>query len=450
MKILLVGNGAREHAIAEALARSAHQPELVIYANKTNPALVKLATTYELTDSLLDFDQLKALAEREQPDFAIVGPDDPIGAGAADVLEVAGVPTVAPVAELAQLESSKAFTRQLLSDYNIEGNPECMSFLKWDDKITETEIMTMVENFLIHLDGQFVIKADGLCGGKGVKVVGDHLAGIKDGLHYAHKCLTEDGKVIIEEKLVGEEFSYMFVTDGHTLAAMPVVQDHKRAFEGDKGPNTGGMGSYSDATHSLPFLSEQDIASATKMTEEVLVALKQKTGKLFRGVMYGGFMATAYGVKLIEYNARFGDPEALNVLPILKTDFVDVCQAILNGTLVDLPLEFEKKATVVKYAVPEGYPNTPKAGAEIKLLGIPDGCRVYYAAVDQTADGRLLTGTSRALAFVGIADTITAAEQLAEAGVQAASGPLAHRRDIGTSALIEQRIRHLHNLRQNV
>ncbi len=449
MKVLLIGNGAREHAIAEALARSTHKPELIIFADKTNPALVKLATTYEVVDSLLNFDKLKALAEREKPDFAFVGPDDPIGAGAADLLEAAGVPTVAPVKELAQLESSKSFTRQLLLDYDIEGNPSCVTFHKWNAELTEKDVMTQVENFLESLKGQFVIKADGLCGGKGVRVSGDHFAGIKDGLHYAHRCLDEDGKVVVEEKIAGEEFSLMFLTDGHTLAALPTVQDHKRAFEGDKGPNTGGMGSYSDADHSLPFLTEQNIADATKMTEEVLAALKDKTGKLFRGVMYGGFMVTAQGVKLIEYNARFGDPEALNVLPILKTDFVEVCQAILAGKLKDLPLEFENKATVVKYAVPEGYPTDPKAGEEIKLLGLPVGCRVYYASVDQTKEGKLLTGTSRALAFVGIADTITAAEQIAEAGVQAAEGPLAHRCDIGTPALIEQRIQHMLKIRQD-
>jgi len=239
----------------------------------------------------------------------------------------------------------------------------------------------------------------------------------------------------------------MFLTDGITLAATPAAQDHKRAFEGDKGPNTGGMGTYSDEHGSLPFLTAEDLDAARDITEQMLRALKDKTGEDFKGVMYGGFIATADGVKLIEYNARFGDPEAMNVLPILKTDFVDVCQAILAGTLADLPLEFAQQATVVKYAVPEGYPTEPRSDEEIQIFGLPDGCRLYYAAVHMDDAGQITTGTSRALAFVGIADSLAAAERIAEAGTQAVEGPLAHRRDIGTDALIAQRMMHMQQLR---
>jgi phosphoribosylamine--glycine ligase len=451
MKVLLVGNGAREHAIAEALLRSPQNPELIVFADKTNPGIAKLAKVYELTDSLSNFAKLKELARREKPDFAIVGPDNPIGDGAADELESVGVATVAPVKELAQLESSKSFTRNLMQEYDIDGNPGFAVFYKWNAELSREQIAKLIENYMESLGGEFVVKADGLQGGKGVKVTGDHLAGVKDGLHYALKCLEEDGRVVVEEKLIGQEFSFMFLTDGYSLAPLPIVQDHKRAFEGDKGPNTGGMGSYSGADNSLPFLTPEDVAAATKMTEEVLDALRQKyPDQLFRGVMYGGFIATRDGVRLIEYNARFGDPEAMNVLPILKTDFVEVCEALLAGRLVGTPLEFERKATVVKYAVPEGYPTDPKKGEELKIFGLPEGCRVYYAAVDQAADGRLLTSSSRALAFVGIADSLNQAEQLAEAGVKATEGPLAHRRDIGTEMLIDQRVRHMQSLRQNV
>jgi phosphoribosylamine--glycine ligase len=163
--------------------------------------------------------------------------------------------------------------------------------------------------------------------------------------------------------------------------------------------------------------------------------------------MYGGFIATKNGVRLIEYNARFGDPEAMNVFPILKTDFVAVCRAVVAGKLAELPLEFEKKATVVKYAVPDGYPDAPVAGAEIGIPELPENCEIFFAAVDVDESGRILTGTSRALAVVGIAANLEKAEQIAESGIARIDGKLFHRRDIGTPALVEKRIQNLQNIR---
>lgn len=447
MKFLLIGNGAREHAIGEAVTRSSTKPELVVFADRLNPALKKLAAVYEQTDSLTDFEKLKELVQREKPELAIVGPEAPIAAGAADLLEELGVSTIAPLKSAAQLESSKSFARNLIHKYEIGGNPEFSVFQQNKD-LSDAEVAGLIHKFMEYLGGEFAVKADGLRGGKGVKVTGDHLTGLDDGLYFAKKCLAEDGRVIIEEKLVGEEFSAMFLTDGKTLAALPIVQDSKRAFEGDLGPNTGGMGSYSDADNSLPFLRPEDLAEARRITTETLTALQTETKTTFRGVIYGGFIATARGVRLIEFNVRFGDPEVLNALPILRTDFVKICRAIVQQRLAEIPLEFEKKATVCKYAVPEGYPTNPQTGKEIKLFGVPQGCRVYYAAADADSAGRLFTGSSRALAFVGIADTLTQAEQLAEKGVRSAEGPLFHRRDIGTETLINRRILNLQNLRR--
>jgi phosphoribosylamine-glycine ligase len=198
----------------------------------------------------------------------------------------------------------------------------------------------------------------------------------------------------------------------------------------------------------LPFLRESDLAEARQITEEVLAALKKKTGALFKGVMYGGFMATSDGVKLIEYNARFGDPEAMNVLPILKTDFIDLLQAVADGTLGQLAMEWENKATVVKYIVPEGYPNTPISGEELKIFGLPEGGRMYYAAVSMDDDGRIRTSASRAIGFVGIADTLASAERIAEAGAKSVEGKVFHRRDVGTEMLINRRVMHMLKLRK--
>ncbi|MFH0834695.1 MAG: phosphoribosylamine--glycine ligase [Patescibacteria group bacterium] len=441
MKFLLVGNGAREHAIGAAVVRSPQKPELIVFADKINPGLQKIATVYHKADFLADLDELERFVAKEKPELAVVGPEAPIAAGAADLLEKMGVGVVAPRKSPARLESSKGFTRELLQNYGIPGNPQFAVFLD------NPESAKAIRDFMEMVDGQFVVKADGLKSGKGVKVVGDHLAGIEDGLHYALECLREDGRVVVEEKLVGEEFSAMFLTDGKTLVALPVSQDHKRAFEDDKGPNTGGMGTYSDENNSLPFLAQSDLDSAREITEKVLHALQTETGETFRGVMYGGFIATKDGVRLIEYNARFGDPEAMNVFPILKTDFVEICRAVVAGKLADIKIEFEKKATVVKYLVPEGYPNIPVAGQPIRILGLPDDCEIFYAAVDVDSTGQILTGTSRAIAVVGIAESLEKAEKIAEKGVNQIDGRLFHRRDIGTPALVEKRIRHLKSLR---
>jgi phosphoribosylamine--glycine ligase len=242
---------------------------------------------------------------------------------------------------------------------------------------------------------------------------------------------------------------------------MPAVQDHKRAYEGDKGPNTGGMGTYSDADHSLPFLSESDIFEASEITRKVAKALYDETGVYFKGVMYGGFIAVRDGVRLIEYNARFGDPEAMNVLPLLKTDFVSICEAIIDGTLGKLDVKFEKKATVCKYLVPEGYPDHPCKGQRItiKNAGLGEsvassaaqngisGVKIYYASVDQKEDGLYLSG-SRAVAFVGIADTLEEAEKLAESAVSSVEGPVFYRKDIGTKELIQKRVEHMREIRK--
>ena len=242
-----------------------------------------------------------------------------------------------------------------------------------------SQLRTVCEKFIKEL-GEYVVKADGLTGGKGVKVSGEHLANIDEGFAYAMECLNADGRVVIEEKFIGVEFSLMSFVDGVHVVDMPAVQDHKRALEGDKGMNTGGMGTYSDADHSLPFLRPGDLEAAHAITVKVAEAIYKETGKYFKGIMYGGFMAVKNGVGLIEYNARFGDPEAMNVLPLLKTDFIDVCERIIAGNLESV--EFENKATVLKYIVPEGYPENPRKGEKIEIGEVPAGVKMYYGSVD--------------------------------------------------------------------
>lgn len=434
-KVLLIGNGAREHIMAEALKRSRHHVELYVVGGAVNPGIDELAAGYLVAD-VCDKDAVGEFASRVRPDFAVIGPEAPIAAGIVDMLLELEIHSASPLATVGRLESSKSYTRDLLEKYQIPGNPKFRVFYSDEG----------MEDFFAELGDNFVVKADGLKGGKGVKVSGDHLNGIEEGLAYARECLSESGRVVVEEKLVGQEFSLMSFCDGTYAVDMPVVQDHKRAFEGDKGPNTGGMGTYSMPDHGLPFLTLHDIGEASDMNKRVLKALFEDTGVYYKGVMYGGFIATAKGVRLIEYNARLGDPEAMNVLALLKSDFVDICEGIINKTLDQVPVEFEKKATVCKYVVPEGYPDKPVKGEKIEVGEVPKGVHIYYASVDKREDGLYLSG-SRAVAFVGVADTIEEAERLAQSAVGSVKGPVFHRKDIGTKELIDKKVEMMKGLR---
>lgn len=434
-KVLLIGNGAREHAIAEALSRSPQGVEIYAVGKTKNPGIAELSAEYFLAD-VTDKEAIRQFSLEVKPDFAFVGPEAPIAAGVVDMLLEIGVHSASPLQTVGRLESSKSFTRDLVTKYKIPGNPKFKVFFSEEG----------MREFLEELGGEYVVKADGLKGGKGVKVSGDHLNGIEEGLEFAKECVTEAGKVVIEEKLIGQEFSLMSFCDGKHTVSMPCVQDHKRAYEGDRGPNTGGMGTYSDTNHLLPFLKPSDVEEAEKITQAVAEALFAETGCEFKGVMYGGFMACRDGVRLIEYNARFGDPEAMNVLPLLKTDFVELCEAIIKGNLADLKVEFATKATVCKYVVPEGYPDSPVKGVKIEIGAIPEGAKAYYASVDEKEDGLYLAG-SRAVAMVGIADSLESAEKLAEKGAQAVKGLVFYRKDIGTAELIGKRVEMMKELR---
>ncbi len=380
-------------------------------------------------------------AREHRPDFVFIGPEAPLAEGIVDGLQTElGIPCIGPTRSLARLESSKAFTRELLSRHGIPGNPEHRIFRD----------LNGLESYLCEL-GEFVVKPDGLTGGKGVKVSGTHLHSIREAVHYAEALFRAGhAAVVIEEKLDGEEFSLQAFCDGSRVVDMVVVQDHKRAEEGDRGPNTGGMGSYSCEDHRLPFLSDDDIRDASAINAAVARALFRDTGEKYRGVLYGGFMLTRRGVRLLEYNARFGDPEALNILPLLKTDLVDICEGIIQGTLDQVWVEFERFATVCKYVVPKGYPDGPVRGERIDLGRVPkesERLKYYFAAIDERTDGLYLTG-SRAIGVVGIGANLEEAEAIAEEAASAVGGPVRHRRDIGTRELIRQRCEHVTRLRE--
>ncbi|TIE12114.1 phosphoribosylamine--glycine ligase, partial [Legionella pneumophila] len=386
---------------------------------------------------ITDPEQVNQQAKEWEINLAIIGPEAPLEHAVADALWDCGIPVIGPRKNLAKIETSKAFARELMEKYGIPGLPKYKVFTSLEG----------IREFLSELgENNYVVKANGLMAGKGVKVGGEHLLSFEEALNYCKEIFTHNQSLVIEEKLIGQEFSFMCFSDGISLVPMPIVQDHKRAYEHDEGPNTGGMGSYSAADHSLPFLSPEDVRAAFEINQSVINALMTEMSDKYIGILYGGFMATAHGVYVIEFNARFGDPEALNVLSLLESDFVKLCVAMANGNLQKESARFLNQATVCKYAVPDGYPDNPLRHVEIDISAVEPKDTLYLAAVN-FKDGKLYATGSRTAAYVGIANTISEAEEIAEQQIKNIKGPLFHRKDIGTSPLINTRVEVMRRLR---
>jgi len=423
--VLLVGGGGREHAVARSLAPDC---DLHACASNRNPGIDALAESFETLDET-DPDAVVARAESVDADLAVVGPETPLAAGVVDALEAADVYAFGPREADARIETDKAFQREFMRDHDIPGCPDFETF-------TDTEAAC---DYIDAYDGDLAVKPAGLTGGKGVKVTGDQVTKAE-----AKEYLRAEDyeQVVLEERFVGEEFTVQaFVAHGD-VRPTPAVQDHKRAFEGDEGPNTGGMGSYSDAGRTLPFMTAADYDDAVAVLEAVVDALPT-----YRGVLYGQFMLTAEGVKVVEFNARFGDPEAMNTLPVMETPFLDVLTAARDGE--PLPdLAFAPTATVCKYAVPAGYPTDPEAGARVTVTddSVGEDALLFYASVDARDDG-VYTTTSRSFAVVGLGDTIADAEARASAALADVGDGFRIREDIGTAALVQRRIDHVDSLR---
>ncbi len=438
MKVLVVGGGGREHAIVQALHRS-HADIYAAMANQ-NPGIRRRSKEVLLGD-VTAVDWIVSWAKGRSVELAVIGPEAPLEKGIADALEAAAIPTVGPSREAAQLETNKEFTRTLMRDHQIPGFPQFWAF----------NDLGGFEEFVNDSDFEFVIKPLGLTGGKGVRVWGDHFSTKAGAIAYGREILEKKiggiSRFLVEEKLGGEEFSLQAFCDGQTLVPMPLAQDHKRAYEGDKGPNTGGMGSYSDADHLLPFVTKDDFDRSLETMRKTVEAMAAR-GTPFRGILYGGFMATKDGPKLLEYNVRFADPECMNVLPILEDDFLDLCVRITEGRL-PMAARFAHKATVCKYVVPTGYGTHPKPGEQIKVDEESirrTGAKLYYASVDEKG-GHLYTTTSRSLAVVGIASNLGDAESSAEEALAFIGGTFYARRDIGKPEIVARKVERMRKIR---
>lgn len=438
MKVLAVGGGGREHAAVEALYRSG--AEIYAVMKNANPGIIARSVKHALIKET-DVEKVCEFAKECGVEIAYVGPEAPLSVGLVDALEKIGIKCAAPTEAAARIETSKTFMRELVDKYKIAGNLGFASFDNAKDAI----------EYAKKIDHEIVVKPVGLTGGKGVKVQGEHLLTFKDTEDYINEIFEGNiggAGVILEEKAVGEEFTQMAFCDGKKVVPMPLVQDHKRAYEGDQGPNTGGMGSYSDSDHLLPFITADERKAALAIIQSVIDAMA-KEGCPYRGPIYGQFMLTVNGPKIIEFNARFGDPEAMNVLTVLDTSFTEICYQMATGSLKD-DIKFTNKATVCKYIVPEGYGVKSVSGKEIEVdeNGIRDaGAIIYYANVDQK-DGKLLTGTSRSVGIVGIGNTIDEAEQNSEKALKfVRCDHIFVRHDIGTKKLVQQRVTHMQKLR---
>ena len=428
VKCLLLGGGAREHVIAETLCRSG-AVELYALAHNYNPGIDQLSKEFDHHHSERDIDWIATWAIQRGIDFAVIGLEDPLDAGLPDALAHHGILTIGPTREAARLETSKLFLRDLMRRYNIEGKVDYRYFDNADE----------LRDFLLHTNLQYALKPIGLTAGKGVKVMGVQLASSEEAAAYGRTVIEErvggSAGILVEERLIGEEFTLQAFVDGQAVIPMPLVKDFKLAYDGDWGPNTGSMGSYSQADGLLPFVSRETREVALRILKQIVTALNEEQ-IVYKGIMYGQFSMTKQGPKLIEINARFGDPEAVNVLPLLETNFVDICRAIIAGTLTEVDLRFSSKATVCKYVTPPNYPDKPVVGEPLRLdrkaiekLRV----RIYYAKVDRGADEEtVLTTTSRSLALVGLGDSVAEAEARVERAItDHIQGHFHSRHDIG-------------------
>ena len=429
MNILLLGSGGREHAIAWALAKSPKCEKL--YVAPGNGGTASIAENISGLNAE-DGQAVLAFAQEHAIDLVVIGPEAPLVAGVADVLREAGVAVFGPDAQGAQLEGSKTYSKEFME---ANGIPTA----RYQSFTDEAAALAYVD----ELGAPIVVKADGLAAGNGVVVAED----IEDAKEAVHDCFAgtfgEAGStVVIEECMTGPECSLLaFVTGGRAFC-MATAQDHKRAFDGDCGPNTGGMGVYSP----VPIVTDEELAAMMNVMETAAAATaREPFAHDYRGVLYGGFMLTEEGPKVLEFNARFGDPETQVVLPRLKSDLVDVMWAVANGRPEDVELEWSDQWAVCVVLASEGYPGSYEKGKVI--LGVDDaeeldGVIVFHAGTVHNADEELITNGGRVLNVVALGDTFNEARELAyEACDRIEFEGKQYRSDIGyrAAALFEER-----------
>ena len=418
MKVLVIGGGGREHAVCKKLSESKDVTQILCAPG--NAGIAQVARCIPEVKAT-DIEGIVALAKNEKVDFVCVTPDDPLALGCVDRLEEEGIPAFGPTAYAAQMEASKIFSKNLMRKYGIP--------------TAKCEIFTEMDRALAYLDTQeapIVVKADGLALGKGVVVA----ATIEEAKNAVIEMM-EGGKfgksgarVLIEECMVGREVTVLCFCDGKTIRPMPASQDHKRVFDGDKGPNTGGMGAFAPS----PLYTEE-IAERTE--KEILIPTlnaMNSEGFTFKGVLYVGLMLTKDGPKVVEYNARFGDPETQVVLPLLESDLFAIMRAVREGRLAETDIHWKKESAACIVLASGGYPEKYESGKLISGLEDAEtaGATVYHAGTKKT-DAGYVTAGGRVLGVTALGDTLADAVHSAYAAAEKIHFEGAHmRRDIGS------------------
>lgn len=418
MNVLMIGSGGREHALIKAILKSPRLEKL--YCAPGNGGISRDAQCVDIP--VMDKEKMVAFAKENSIDLAFVAPDDPLAAGMVDAFEEAGIRAFGPNAAAAVIEASKVFSKNLMKKYGIP--------------TAEYEVFDNSADSIAYVKGNniapVVVKADGLALGKGViiaQTVEDAEKAIKSIME--DKKFGESGnKVVIEEFLTGPEVSVLSFTDGKTVKPMVSSKDHKRALDGDKGLNTGGMGTISPNPYYTDELADECMETIFKPTIEAM----QKEGRPFKGCLYFGLMMTPKGPKVIEYNARFGDPEAQVVLPRLKTDILDIIDAVIDEKLDEIDIEWSDDCSACVVMASGGYPESYKKG--IEMFGMDDngqveGATVYHAGT-KYSDGKFYTNGGRVLGVTATGKTLDEALEKAYAAVEKISFDGAHyRHDIG-------------------
>ena len=400
MRVLIIGGGGREHAIAVAMKKSSRLDAL--YCVPGNAGIAQIAEC-EPSIGVMEFDKITAYAKEKAIDLVFVAPDDPLAAGLVDVLEEAGMRVFGPRKCAAILEGSKAFSKDLMKKYHIP-TAGYETFDNAGDALT----------YLEHASMPIVLKADGLALGKGVLICNtleEARAGVREIMEEKH--FGDAGNVLVaEEFLTGREVSVLAFVDGKTVKTMTSAQDHKRARDGDEGPNTGGMGCFSPS----PFYTEEVDAYCRKYIYQPTVDAMAAEGREFKGVIFFGLILTEDGPKVLEYNARFGDPETQVVLCRMKNDILDVVDECIDGTLDKIRLEFEDNAAVCVVLASEGYPVSYRKGFEITGLerfGAESDYYCFHAGSKTDEKGRIVTNGGRVLGVTAKADTLGEARRKA-------------------------------------
>ena len=391
MKILIVGSGGREHALAWKIAQSPKAEK--IYCAPGNAGIAEYAECVDI--GAMEFDKLAAFAKEKEIDLTVIGMDDPLVGGIVDVFEAQSLRVFGPRKNAAILEGSKAFSKDLMKKYDIP----TAAYENFDDP--EKALA-----YLEHADFPIVLKADGLALGKGVLIC-NTLEEAKDGVKSImldKKFGSAGNQMVIEEFMTGREVSVLSFVDGKTIRIMTSAQDHKRALDGDQGLNTGGMGTFSPS----PFYTEEVDAFCKKYIYQKTVDAMATESREFKGIIFFGLMLTPKGPKVLEYNARFGDPEAQVVLPRMKNDIIDVFEACVDGTLDQIELEFEDNAAVCVVLASDGYPVKYDKGLEIRGLENfkdKEGYYVFHAGT-KFKDGKIVTNGGRVLGVVATGDDL--------------------------------------------